>query len=231
MTTKAHDDVLAGFGEMSTPTVSDALDRLAINGQASGIRPLDPRLRIVGRAFTLSYLPVGVTGGTVGDYIDDVAPGSVLVLDNAGRLDATVWGDILTLVASRRKMAGTVIDGICRDTARARELGYPIYARGSWMRTGKDRVKLAAIQVPVVIGGVLVSPGDLLLGDADGIVVIPSRREDEVLEVARAIEDAEDAIRAAVLAGSRLDDARRLRGYHSLQTHSGNGTRDRQGER
>ena len=221
MTMLATDEVIAKLATLSTPTVSDALDRLGIPGQAFGIRAIDESAHMCGRAFTLMYQPVDPAGGTVGDYIDDVEPGSVLVLDNAGRLDATVWGDILTLVASRRGIAGTVIDGVCRDTARARELGYPIYARGHWMRTGKDRVKLAATQVPVTIGGILVSPGSPVLGDADGIVVLPQSHEREILEVALAIEQAEEAIRGSVLGGMRLDEARRNRGYHQLQSRVG----------
>lgn len=221
MTTTPSDEIIRTLSTLSTPTVSDALDRVGIPGQPFGIRSLDESLSMCGRAYTLRYQPVGENGGTVGDYIDDVPPGSVLVLDNAGREDATVWGDILTLMASRREMAGTVIDGICRDTARARELRYPIYARGHWMRTGKDRVAMAATQVPVTIGGILVSPGDLVLGDADGVVVLPSAREREILDVALAIEKAEEAIRSGVLSGSRLDDARRQGGYHSLQSRRG----------
>lgn len=219
-TSTAVDELIRTLSTLSTPTVSDALDRLGVPGQALGIRALDESLTMCGRAYTLRYQPVGPDGGTVGDYIDDVPAGDVLVLDNAGRLDATVWGDILTLMASRRALAGTVIDGVCRDTARARELGYPIYARGHWMRTGKDRVALAAAEVPVTIGGVLVSPGDPVLGDADGIVVLPRAREREILETALAIEKAEEAIRASVLSGSRLDEARRQRGYHTLQSRA-----------
>jgi 4-hydroxy-4-methyl-2-oxoglutarate aldolase len=220
VTATPSDRIIRTLSALSTPTVSDALDRVGIPGQAFGIRSLDESLGMCGRAYTLRYQPVGENGGTVGDYIDDVPPGSVLVLDNAGREDATVWGDILTLVASRREMAGTVIDGVCRDTARARELKYPIYARGHWMRTGKDRVAMVATQVQVTIGGVLVSPGDLVLGDADGIVVLPRSREREILDAALAIEKAEEAIRGSVLSGSRLDDARRQGGYHSLQSRA-----------
>jgi regulator of RNase E activity RraA len=220
MTAEAPDELIRTLSTLSTPTVSDALDRLGIPGQAFGIRALDESLSMCGRAYTLMYQPVGQSGGTVGDYIDDVPPGSVLVLDNAGRLDATVWGDILTLMASRRAIGGTVIDGVCRDTARARELGYPIYARGHWMRTGKDRVALVASEVPVTIGGVLVSPGDPVLGDADGIVVLPRVREREILDAALAIEKAEEAIRSSVMGGMRLDEARRQRGYHALQTRA-----------
>jgi regulator of RNase E activity RraA len=141
----------------------------------------------------------------------------VVVLDNQGRLDATVWGDLLTIVAHRRQVAGTVIDGICRDVDRSLTLGYPIFSRGNWMRTGKDRVRVEATQVPVSVGGIRVEPGDLLLGDGDGIVVVPAARADEVLETAERIEGAEAAIRAAIEAGTPLGEARRAAGYHDLQ--------------
>jgi hypothetical protein len=71
----------------------------------------------------------------------------------------------MTIVAKRRGVAGTVIDGVCRDLDRALEVDYPLFGRGHWMRTGKDRVQLEAIGVPVVIGGITVRPGDLLRGD------------------------------------------------------------------
>jgi 4-hydroxy-4-methyl-2-oxoglutarate aldolase len=209
--------VHAAFARLSTPTVSDALDRLGIAGQALGIAPLDRSFRLVGRAWTLRYGPVGQDRGTVGDYIDDLGPGDVVVLDNQGRLDATVWGDLLTIVAHRRQVAGTVIDGICRDVDRSLTLGYPIFSRGNWMRTGKDRVRVEATQVPVSVGGIRVEPGDLLLGDGDGIVVVPAARADEVLETAERIDLAEAGIRAAVEAGTPLGEARRAAGYHDLQ--------------
>jgi 4-hydroxy-4-methyl-2-oxoglutarate aldolase len=209
--------VHAAFAQLSTPTVSDSLDRLGIAGQALGIAPLDRSFRLVGRAWTLRYGPVGQDRGTVGDYIDDLGPGDVVVLDNQGRLDATVWGDLLTIVAHRRQVAGTVIDGICRDVDRSLTLGYPIFSRGNWMRTGKDRVRVEATQVPVSVGGIRVEPGDLLLGDGDGIVVVPAARADEVLETAERIEGAEAAIRAAIEAGTPLGEARRAAGYHDLQ--------------
>src|SRR5687768_15423473 len=99
-----------------TSALSDALDRLAIDGQGLGIKPVAPTMRFAGPAFTIHMLPVGLTKAPVGDYIDEVAPGQVVVLDNGGRQDATVWGDILTWVASERKIAATVIDGVCRDS-------------------------------------------------------------------------------------------------------------------
>jgi regulator of RNase E activity RraA len=202
---------------IDTATLSDALDKLGIAGQCLGIKPLDQKFRLVGRAFTLAYAPVG-PGGTVGDFIDDVPEGSVVAIDNGGRADATVWGDILTLCAHRRNLGGTVIDGACRDTNLALELGYPIYSRSYSMRTGKDRVQLEAAQVVVNIGDARVRPGDILRGDSDGVVAIPKDRENEILGVAESIDAAEARIREAVAAGMRLDEARRQQGYHRLQT-------------
>jgi len=108
MLEETFDSGLARAQSLDTATLSDALDRLGIAGQCYGIQSRDPRFRLTGRAFTLLYGPAGKPPGTVGDYIDDVAPGKVIVLDNGGRTDATVWGDILTEIAHRRRLAGTV---------------------------------------------------------------------------------------------------------------------------
>lgn len=203
---------------LDTATISDALDKLGIAGQCYRIKPRDVGFRMTGRAWTLLYGPAGKPCGTVGDYIDDVPPGSVVVLDNGGRDNATVWGDILTEIAHRRDIAGTLIDGVCRDTALCRQLGYPIFSKDHWMRTGKDRVQVEATGVPVNIGDARVAPGDIVRGDADGVVVIPKEHEAAVLDTAEAIEVAEEAIRNAVRGGMRLDEARKQFKYHQLQT-------------
>lgn len=205
--------------KLDTATLSDALDRHGLNGQCYKIKPRSSSFRMTGRAWTLLYGPASSPPGTVGDYIDDVPPGSVLVLDNGGRDNATVWGDILTELAHHKGIAGTVIDGINRDEALCLELGYPVYSREAWMRTGKDRVQVDATQVPVNIGDARVCPGDLMRGDADGVVVIPREHEDRVLASAEEIQSAEDAIRKSVREGMSLREARVQHGYHRLQTH------------
>src|SRR5688500_16461952 len=214
----ADDIAVQRASRLDTTSLSDALDRLGIAGQCLNIKPLDPRFRLTGRAFTILYGPAGVPPGTVGDYIDDVPPGSVVVLDNGGRENATVWGDILTWVAHRRGVAGTVIDGACRDTHHCRELGYSVYSRSYSMRTGKDRVQVEATNVAVTIGDARVTPGDLLRGDADGVLVIPRAHEEAVLAAAEEIEAIEQQIRTAINAGKTLAEARKLLGYHQLQT-------------
>ncbi len=203
---------------LDTTSISDALDRLGIAGQCLNIKPLDHRFRLAGRAFTILYGPAATPAGTVGDYIDDVPAGSVVVLDNGGRENATVWGDILTWVAHRRGVAGTVIDGACRDTHLSRELGYAIFSRSYSMRTGKDRVQVEAMNGPVTIGDARVEPGDILRGDADGVLVIPRAHEAAVLAAAEEIDAVEQQIRAAVNEGRTLAEARRQLGYHQLQS-------------
>jgi 4-hydroxy-4-methyl-2-oxoglutarate aldolase len=212
------DNLAARLTAAGTSALSDALDKLGIDGQILGVMPVVRTMRFAGRAFTIRMLPVGETGGSVGDYIDEVAPGQVVVIANDGRLDATVWGDILTAVASAKGIAATVIDGVCRDSDRCVELAYPVFARGNTMRTGKDRVTADAYNVPVRLGTVRVAPGDWLAGDADGVVAIPADRAEEVLAIAEEIERVETLIRTAVQGGKRLDEARRELGYHALQT-------------
>ena len=203
---------------LDTATLSDALDKLGIAGQCYRIKPRSGAFRMAGRAYTLLYGPAANPPGTVGDYIDDVPPGSVIVLDNGGRENATVWGDILTEIAHRRGIAGTVIDGVCRDVALCTQIGYPVFSKDHWMRTGKDRVQVEATNVTVNIGDARVQPGDIVRGDADGVVVLPKEHEGKVLDTAEEIEHAENAIREAVRSGMRLDEARRQFRYHQLQT-------------
>jgi regulator of RNase E activity RraA len=217
-TTRPPDDpALVRLIAVGTATVSDALDRLGLKGSAHGIAPLANGQRMAGPAYTVRYVPVGDPKGTVGDYIDDIAPGSVAVLDNQGRTDATVWGDILTSCAASRGLAGTAIWGVCRDVATALRTGYPMYSSGRFMRTGKDRVEVADTGVPIALGDVQVRPGDIVLGDDDGVVVVPRHRLTQVSDLAAEIAEREDAITAAVLSGATIGDARKRFGYHTLQ--------------
>lgn len=213
-------DLVQRAALLETATISDALDRLGIVGQCYGISGRDPDFRMAGRAFTMRCGPNSTPPGTVGDYIDDVPEGSVVVIDNRGRTDATIWGDILTEIAHRRGLAGTLIDGISRDVHLCRSLNYPIFSAGHWMRTGKDRVQVEEMNCVVGIGGARVAPGDIVIGDPDGVVIIPHEHELAVVEAAEAINTAENQIRNAVRGGMRLDEARAQFRYHQLQTRS-----------
>jgi 4-hydroxy-4-methyl-2-oxoglutarate aldolase len=213
-----NENLALAFAALSTAVVSDALDRFGISGQAEGIKRLSGGGVVAGPAFTVRYGMTGLSGGTVGDYIDDVPPGSVVVLDNAARTVGTVWGGLLSETAHRRGIVATAIDGLCRDVTRAEELSYQLYSRDCWMRTGKDRVKLEALQDPVTLGGVRVEPRDIVVGDRDGIVVVPAVRASQILEAAQQIDEAEQRIRQRVAEGLQLHAAREEAGYFRLQS-------------
>ncbi|QZP30967.1 RraA family protein [Pseudomonas sp. DR48] len=206
------------FEGLDTPGVSDAMDKLGLPGQCLGVAPLDNYSKvIVGPAFTVQYVSASVPPGTVGDFIEDVAPGDVVVIDNGGRTDCTVWGDIMTQYASTRQIAATVIDGVCRDVNKALGDGYPIFSKGRFMRTGKDRVQVQSVNQPVSIGAARVCARDIVVADANGVVIVPRARAAEVAACARQIESVEADIRALISQGKTLKEARTALGYHSLQ--------------
>lgn len=211
-------ELVSLFDGLDTAAVSDALDKLGLAGQCLGISPLDNHTKVtVGPAYTVRYVPASSPPGTVGDFIDEVAEGDVVVIDNNGRTDCTVWGDIMTQYAGVRNIAGTVIDGVCRDVARALADQYPLFTRGRFMRTGKDRVQVEAVNVPVSIGSARVVPRDILVADANGVVVVPRELASEVATIARKIETVEAAIREQIAHGKTLGQARAALGYHDLQ--------------
>ena len=203
---------------LSTAEISDALDALKLPGSALSIRPVAGPTKLFGLAYTVRFAPIDrFKPGTVGDFIDTLKPGTVAVLDNGGRIDCTVWGGIMSRLAAHKSLGGTVIHGVCRDTAEADDVGYPLYANGRFMRTGKDRVQVEAYEQPVSLGDVRVCPGDLIVGDPDGIVVVPKARIEEVLTKALATRVVEEQILAAALGGMPLVEARKQFRYHTLQ--------------
>ncbi|MFJ3371541.1 RraA family protein [Pseudomonas sp. NPDC086251] len=211
-------ELVALFEGLDTPGVSDALDKLGLPGQCLGVAPLDNYSKvIVGPAFTVQYVSASVPPGTVGDFIEDVAPGDVVVIDNGGRTDCTVWGDIMTQYAGTRQIAATVIDGVCRDVNKALGDGYPIFSKGRFMRTGKDRAQVQSVNQPVSIGTARVCARDIVVADANGVVIVPRARAAEVAACARQIESIEADIRALISQGKPLKEARAALGYHNLQ--------------
>jgi len=210
--------LVALFEGLDTPGVSDAMDKLGLPGQCLGVAPLDNYSKvIVGPAFTVQYVSASVPPGTVGDFIEDVLPGDVVVIDNGGRTDCTVWGDIMTQYAGSRQIAATVIDGVCRDVNKALGDGYPIFSKGRFMRTGKDRVQVQSVNQPVSVGTARVCARDIVVADANGVVIMPRARAAEVAACARQIESVEADIRALIAQGKTLKEARTALGYHSLQ--------------
>lgn len=218
MNTPIDREVWLQAQNLSTAEISDALDYFRLPGSVLGIGRVAGPQRLFGTAFTVRFAPIDTTHpGTVGDYLDDIPAGAVAVLDNAGRQDCTVWGGIMSRLAAQRGVVGTVVNGVCRDTAEADAADYPLFAIGRFMRTGKDRVQVDAVGAPVMLGDVRVAAGDLIVGDQDGVVVVPAARAQEVLQRALTMHAVEKQIVEAGLAGMTLAAARRMFAYHTLQ--------------
>lgn len=206
------------ISRISTATLSDALDVSGLVGQCLGLAALAPHFRSFGPAFPVSYEPcTGEAQGTVGDFLDDVPPGAVVVIANNARVDCTVWGGLMTARAKRMGLAGTVIDGACRDLAEALQLDYPLFTRGVYMRTGKGRVRVAGVNVPVQIAGVDVRPGDYVGADIDGVVVVARERIVDVSAVASQIQRKEELVLKLLNEGVGLREARASVNYHQIR--------------
>lgn len=208
-------NLIARARKLDTAALSDALDSLAIAGTLEGLAAQVPGSRCAGPAYTVLYEPVSDREGfkNAANYIDDVPEGAVIVSSNNGRTDCTTWGDIMTHVASTRGIAGTLIDGAARDIEIVRRLNYPLFSRAVFMRSGKNRVQMKAVQVPLEIAGVTIRPGDLIVADSNGCVAIPADQAQEVIARAEAVEATERNILAAVENGMSLAQARRLHRY------------------
>jgi 4-hydroxy-4-methyl-2-oxoglutarate aldolase len=212
------EELLKTFREASTSNISDALDRLSIRGGCEGVLSQVDAPRMVGTAFTVRYVPADpVSKGSVGDFLDDVKSGEVVVIDNGGRTYCTVWGNIMTFAAARKGIAGTVIDGVCRDLEEVKTMQYPIFSRGRYMMTGKDRVQVEAVGEPISISGVHVKPGDIVVGDDSGVIVVPNEVAEKVMELVREVSNTEALIIEDLQKGLSLKEARARHRYHTLQ--------------
>jgi len=218
MIQKVDSVIIEGLKALDTTSVSDALDRLGFSGGLLGIKAVVPGTSLCGQAFTTHNVPCGPNKEKAGDYLDEVESGQVVVIDNAGRDYCTVWGDLMSIIALRKGVAGRIIDGVCRDIPKIKEIGYPIFTRGTYMVTGKERVYLDAVNIPVSICGVQVKPGDIVMADENGALVIPLEFAEEVLESAKEIAKKEAIIEQYINKGIPLKEARKRTGYHTLQS-------------
>lgn len=178
-------EILAEAATLSTSTIHEAAGR--IGALPAAIKPLAPGMRVCGPAFPVKGPPLDNLW--LHYALDEAAPGDVIVADVGGLYEGGYWGEVMTTGAVGRKLGGLVIDGCVRDGKELAGIGWPVFARGLAMRgTMKDHAADGAIGVPLVVGGVLVTPGDLVLGDTDGVVVIPQGRVAEAIAASKARE-------------------------------------------
>jgi regulator of RNase E activity RraA len=203
-----------GWEALFAAVLSDALDAVGIRDQAMlpSIRPLDDTLKMCGRARTGVYMETAYVADGENPYeleiaiVDDLKPGDVAVFACGGSSRIAPWGGLLSTASRARGAAGCVTDGFVRDVLQIRELGLPVFAGGIAPLDSKGRGQIQAIDVPIICGGVKVAPGDLVFGDADGVVVVPQAVEAEVLRHAFAKISGEHHTLRELRAGAYLRD-------------------------
>jgi regulator of RNase E activity RraA len=186
----AREAIIERLAKLDTCAVSDALDSLALKGATWGVRPQWQCPRIVGRAVTMKIKPAGLQEPTqhLGTApIEAAQPGDVIVIDNGGKLEFSCWGGLLALSAKLKGVSGVVIDGACRDIDEARNLEFPIYARGAVPMTARGRVVQESFNQEIQFAGVQCHAGDLVIADGSGVVIIVKEKEEEVVAAAEVI--------------------------------------------
>ena len=193
--------LLAQFTALEAATVSDALDACGLPPGQGGLRPMWGRPKVAGFAVTVELEPVSgqpdtehggahiLTGAIAGAGLNDV-----IVVANGGRTDVSSWGGIVSVGAAMRSIRGAVTDGACRDVRQARELGFPVFARAQVPVTARGRLRQKSAGEPILVGDVTVRPGDVVMADEDGVVVVPQERAEDVLKKAREIDARESGM-------------------------------------
>lgn len=189
---------------------SDSLDKAGHRVGAVGkdIVPMTSATTVSGRARTVQFVPAGHDSDSpyddAIDFIDSLEPGDVVVISTQGSHASAVWGELFTAAAKGRGAAGLVTDGAVRDIVGVRALDWPVFATGTRPVDYRARQRMGAVDVPVTISGVPVSPGDRVVADDDGVVIVPADRESEIVELVRQRAKTEATVLEELLAGSSL---------------------------
>ncbi|MFV0463991.1 MAG: RraA family protein [Nostocoides sp.] len=195
---------------ISTPVLADSLDACGARRQVlrPGISPMTAADRAAGRAHTASFVPDERDSddpyGPAIDFIDGLTPGSMAVIATGGDNRTAYWGELFSAAALGHGCAGTVTDGPSRDLPKVEALAYPLFSAGSRPVDYRARMAIVSVGSPVEVGGVTVSPGDLVLADRDGVVAVPQTLEREALARAAERMRAESSVLAELLGGASL---------------------------
>lgn len=193
--------LVEALGSVQTATLHEAMGKRGALPHT--IKPIWPGMRLFGPALTVKSRP--------GDNlmlhkaVSLAKPGDVLVVENDGFLEAGIWGEIITVAAMHKGIVGLVTNGACRDTLPIRELGFPVFCAGVSIK-GTTKTVPGKINHPLYFEGVVVHPGDIVVADNDGVVVVPCGEAAQVLQTAQAKESAEaEVIRKIRLGESTMD--------------------------
>jgi 4-hydroxy-4-methyl-2-oxoglutarate aldolase len=199
-------------GVLYTGVMSDACDAAGYRNRALGadIRPLDETRTLTGRAKTVVWAPTSRIPDRPYEQeiaaVDSIQPGDVCVMAVGRSSEIVPWGELLSTATVARGGRGAVLDGLVRDTRQIRAMGLPVFCTGRRPLDSCGRGIVVEFDVPISIDGVPIRPGDLVVGDADGVVIVPYEAEIEILSRAWAKVDGENRTRDALRAGKLLHE-------------------------
>ncbi len=193
--------------------ISDVLDGMGYRNQAlaGGISPLTDDTVIFGPAFT----SIGTTVYSMPEnplvaqckVVDQLGEDEIYVLVTRGDYNCAVFGELFATAVNARKGAGVLLDGYARDVKALKEIKFPLFYKGRDVRTSKGRCEINECQIPVILDGVTIRPGDYIFGDIDGVIVIPKEVAEEVIRQAAETVEKENEVRTRLLNGSTLQKA------------------------
>jgi len=214
--TRPSNELIEGFRSIGTSTLGDILDSIGIQNVISGVKPVKQGMVLVGPAVTIKELS-GVLGTyTIEDFciskvIDFAETGDVLVFDNAGK-EVSTWGGLASTAAKVKGIEGAVIDGGCRDLDQIVGMNFSVFSRHFTPNSAKTRIKIQELNGTIQCSGIRVSPGDIIVADWTGIIVVPREKAQEVLEKSREAERDE---------GYFIDELKKGKTFGEMQKRTG----------
>ena len=205
--------------KMATTNLADAMDTVVIRGAVIGIKPMYDCPKIIGRAVTIKITAAGMLKSQhhLGvQAIDAASSGDVIIIDNRGDLNNNCWGEILAMGAKMKGVSGVVVDGAVRDIDACKEFGFPVYARGTVPITARGRIMQESFNEVVRIGDIQVRPGDIVMADINGVVIIPVEKLDEVLEASETILQKETAMVEELKKGASMLEVDQKFAYEAM---------------
>jgi 4-hydroxy-4-methyl-2-oxoglutarate aldolase len=210
---------------LATSNLSDAMDALGLPPGLGGITPQWGRTKVIGRAVTIKMTAAGAVPSVAHLGVDAIAAsqeGDVIVIDNRGDLHNNCWGEILSMGARMKGLSGVVVDGAVRDVDMCEQFGFPVHARGTVPITARGRIVQEAWNVPIRLADRAVRPGDIIVADVNGVVVIPAQKLPAVIEKAQEIAAKEWSMVEALRAGEGMQEVDRRFNYEQMLTSKAN---------
>lgn len=211
-------ELLDRFEKVTTPMVNDALRErnLTFRILPNGIQPLREHFRVAGIAFTVKGSKSLAMKNDMAERVkmlESFSPNAFIVWDTDQDAESTQWGEVITMAALRRGVRGAAVDGGCRDTDKVLEMNFPVFAKYRNSNGMLGRFRITGWEIPIKIGDVIIYPGDVVLGDIDGVIIIPRDIAYEILLRAEEIRDGESEIKRWVREGLTPSDILQRGGY------------------